>query len=230
MTRVVINQSNYLPWKGYFDLIHDADIFVFLDDVQYTKNDWRNRNRIKTARGTQWLTIPVGPKHNLRINEVLLPADPTWKDHHWTSLLSAYRSAPHFNRYADLIESSIRYCPFSTLSELNQHLIREICRHFQLGASFVRSETLGVQGAKQDRVMQILKKLGATRYISGPAAKAYLDQSRFEADGIELIWKDYSGYPEYIQLYPPFAHAVCALDVLFHCGESSPDYVWGWRG
>ncbi|HEU5078687.1 MAG TPA: WbqC family protein [Opitutaceae bacterium] len=227
--RVVINQSNYIPWKGYFDLIHDADIFVFLDDVQYTKNDWRNRNRIKTARGAQWLTIPVGPKHDRQINKVTLPSDPAWMEQHWSMLLSTYGSAPHFARYADLIESSIRHCPYATLSELNHHLIREVSRHLEIPTRFVHSESLGTTHTKQERVIEILKKLGANSYVSGPAAKAYLEPSRFETEGIELIWKDYQGYPEYAQFHPPFEHSVSVLDVLFHCGPASSHYVWGWR-
>jgi WbqC-like protein family len=227
--RVVINQSNYIPWKGYFDLIRDADVFVFYDDVQFTKNDWRNRNRIKTARGSEWLTIPVGAKLDRRVNEVRLPADPTWQQRHWDRLVSSYKTAPFFGRYAEFLEAAIRSCPFATLSQLNQYLIRYICEQLGIERRFERSETFDLKYAKQERVIELLKKIGATSYVSGPAAKAYLEPKRFQSEGIELLWKDYTGYPEYAQLHPPFEHAVSILDVLFHCGPASPHYIWGWR-
>src|SRR5579864_7157911 len=100
--RAAVLQSNYIPWKGYFDIIHDVDVFVFYDDVQYTKNDWRNRNRIKTAGGVQWLTVPTGSDINRRICDVSLP-DPNWTRKHWRTLHQAYSHAPHFHRYESFL-------------------------------------------------------------------------------------------------------------------------------
>jgi hypothetical protein len=227
--RVVINQSNYLPWKGYFDLIHDADLFIFHDDLQYTKNDWRNRNKVKTPRGLRWLTIPVGTNEHRLINQVALPANRDWQNKHWRLLRENYRAAPHFDRYADFFQK-IYSSAWRTLSELNQHLIKTIAREF-LGISteFIDSAQFGLTSRKQERVIDLLKAAGATTYISGPSAKNYLDPARFEQEGIELIWKDYSGYPEYPQPYPRFEHAVSIVDLLFQTGPSAAYYIWGWR-
>lgn len=228
--RVVINQSNYVPWRGYFDLIHDADFFVFYDDVQYTKNDWRNRNRIKTPHGLEWLTIPVGKDENRLVNEVRLPPDPAWARHHWQRLEASYQSAPYFKDYGYWLSDVLLHEKWPTLSALNQQLVRTIAQDFLgLHTTFGRSEDYAISGQKQDRLLALLAALGATTYISGPAAKSYLTPERFAAAGIALEWKDYAGYPAYAQLHPPFESAVSILDLLFSTGTRAPEYIWGWR-
>jgi hypothetical protein len=228
--RVVINQSNYLTWKGYFDLIHDADLFIFLDNVQFTKNDWRNRNRIKSPNGTFWLTIPVGDSISRRICDVPLPGG-TWAKKHMHSLQNSYAGTAHYSAYLDFFEDLYGNLRWTTLSEFNQYIIRTIAVQFLgIKTQFVSSAEFVAPGTSQARVLALLKAAGATTYISGPAAKAYLQPSAFEEAGIELIWKDYSGYPEYAQPHPPFEHAVSIVDLLFCVGVSAPDYIWGWRG
>jgi hypothetical protein len=227
--RVVINQSNYLPWKGYFDLIHDADLFIFLDDVQYTKNSWRNRNRLKGPNGPVWLTIPVGASISRRICDVPLP-DSSWAQVHWRTIRSIYEASPFFGDYAPFLRNLYESPEFSTLSALNQFLIRTIAvDFFSARTRFVNSIDISTDGTSQDRVLNLLKAVGATTYISGPAGKAYLDENRFRDAGIELKWKDYSGYPEYSQAYPPFEHSVSIIDLLFCAGPDAYRYIWGWR-
>ena len=227
--RVVINQSNYLPWKGYFDLIHDADIFVFYDDLQFTKNDWRNRNRLKTPRGPAWLTIPVGKDIHRLICDVTLPAN-DWAREHWRTIEQNYRATPHFSRYAPVIQDALLGRAWRTLSDVNQHLIKVIARDILgITTTFADSRDYVLRERSQGRVLELLGALGSTTYISGPAAKAYIDETRFGATGIELIWKDYSGYPEYDQPYPPFEHAVSVLDLIFSTGPDAPEFIWGWR-
>jgi len=227
--KVVINQSNYLPWKGYFDLIHDADLFIFHDDLQYTKNDWRNRNKLKTPRGSEWLTIPVGTSEHRLICEVTLPAN-GWAGKHWRLITGHYEAAPHFARYAPFLESVYLGRKWQTLSELNQYLIQSIATDFlQIKTTFIDSREFNLKSRKEERVLDLLKAVDATTYISGPAARNYLDPARFAAEGIELIWKDYAGYPEYSQFYPPFDHAVSILDLLFHTGPQAADFIWAWR-
>ena len=227
--RVAINQSNYIPWKGYFDLIHDADVFVFLDDVQFTKNDWRNRNKVKTAQGPHWLSIPVGDDLHRRIAEVALP-DPWWQRKHWRTLVQLYGRAPYFETYRGFFEDVYLKRRWENLSELNQYLTRAIATDFLgIRTRFMSSSEMPSPARKQERVLSVLRALGARVYISGPAGKPYIDPARFEREGIELVWKDYSGYPEYPQSYPPFEHAVSVLDLLFHAGPGSPYYIWGWR-
>ncbi len=229
MTRVGIIQSNYIPWKGYFDIIHDVDLFVFYDDVQYTKNDWRNRNRIKTEHGERWLTIPVGKRESRRICDVALPSSP-WALDHWRRLEAAYRRAPYFEVYRAYFEEFYLRRPWSTLSEFNQALVTGIARDL-LGITtpYVDSRTFHLTQSKGGRVVELLQHVGASMYVSGPSAKAYITDEGFLAAGIRVEWKDYRGYPEYDQFHGPFVHAVTILDLLFHTGPLAPYYIWGWR-
>jgi hypothetical protein len=227
--KVAILQSNYLPWKGYFDIIHDVDLFIFYDDVQYTKNDWRNRNRIKTPKGSKWLTIPTGTDLNRSICDVRIP-DGTWSASHWKLISENYKACPHFDSLAPFLHTIYMDRQWATLSELNHHLIRSIATDLlDIKTSFSDSRKFSLKGRGQDRVVELLKSVGATEYLSGPAGKAYLEPERFAAEGIKLTWKDYSGYPSYPQLFPPFDHNVSVIDLLLNIGAKAPWYIWGWR-
>lgn len=230
MKRVAILQSNYIPWKGYFDLIHDVDTLVFYDDVQYTTNDWRNRNRIKTASGPQWLTIPVGKHMHRRICDVTLPWDGAWAETHWRRIEAAYRHTPYFPQYRDYFEALYRGRRSTSLSELNQAFVMGICRDL-LGVAtrFEHSGDYALTGTKGARVFDLLDQVGADVYVSGPAARAYLTDDAFTARGMSVVWKDYNGYPEYPQAHGPFRHDVSILDLLFHTGPDAPWHIWGWR-
>ena len=229
MKKVAVIQSNYIPWKGYFDIIHDVDLFIFLDDVQYTRNDWRNRNRIKGPDGPQWLTIPVGSSRDRLICEVELPRT-RWPQEHYRVIRQYYRKAPFFQEYRPWLEEVYLGRTWSYLSELNQFLAATIFRDFLGGKTEFRdSREFNPQGQKLERLIDILRKGKAHLYVSGPSAREYIDPKEFERAGIELVFKDYSGYPEYPQLYPPFTHNVSILDLLFHVGPQAPHYIWGWR-
>lgn len=226
--RVAVLQSNYVPWKGYFHIIHEVDEFIFYDDVQFTKNDWRNRNRIKTAQGPAWLSIPVGKDLKRLVCEVELP-DASWQANHWERIKAAYSKAPFFGTYRPFLESVYLESKWSRLSDLNQALIRRIATEF-LGIGHCRfgsSSEYRLSGTRQDRLMDLLKQAGATEYVSGPSAKSYIDPSRFAEAGIGLRYMDYSRYPEYPQLHPPFAHDVSILDLLFNCGAGAGEMIWG---
>jgi hypothetical protein len=229
MTRVAINQSNYVPWKGYFDLINDVDVFLFYDDVQFTVRDWRNRNRVKTPQGGMWLTVPVGSNTNRLICEVEI-SDHSWQERHWRTLRHCYARAPYFRRFAPFLEEVYRGRIWRNLSKLNQFLITHIAREFLGIRTEIRdARDYGVTSTKQQRILDLLQEVGATEYHSGAAAQAYLDPECFRERGIGLVWKNYDGYPEYAQLHPPFRHAVSIVDLLFHVGPDAPYYVWGWR-
>ncbi len=229
MKTVAILQSNYIPWKGYFDVINDVELFVFYDDVQYTKNDWRNRNKVKTTNGTSWLTIPAGSDSGRLICDVRI-TDKRWQEKHWRTLCQFYGKTPYFSNYAHFFEDFFLHKHWTSLSELNQYLILHISQDFlKSETEFVDSRKFIAEGSKQDRLLDLLKKTGATRYISGPTAKNYIEEDRFNAARIELTWKDYSNYPEYHQFHPPFKHGVTVLDLLFHTGPNAPWYIWGWR-
>ena len=227
--KVAVIQSNYLPWKGYFDIIHDVDLFIFYDDVQFTKNDWRNRNRIKTANGTIWLTIPVGGHLDRMICEIEL-TDPSWQKKHWRSISQAYARAPHFARYREFFEHVYLERQWQLLSELNAFLTISVARDFLgMRAEFKDSRDYKPEGTRLERLIDVLRKAGATSYVSGPAARSYIDESAFSRAGIELVWKSYDGYPEYPQIHPPFEHTVSIVDLLFNVGPDATEYIWGWR-
>jgi hypothetical protein len=226
---VAILQSNYIPWKGYFDIIHDVDLFVFYDDVQYTKHDWRNRNLIKTAQGPKWLTVPVGTRLDRLVCEVEIH-DRAWAQSHWRLIQQHYGTAQYFNLYRPFFEDLYLGRSWQSLSALNQYVITYVAREI-LGITtrFADSREYASTGNRLERLLDLIRKTGAGTYLSGPSAKDYIDPKRFDDLGIALVWKDYTGYPDYPQFYPPFTHQVTILDLLFHIGPEAPYYIWGWR-
>lgn len=215
--KLAISQSNYIPWKGYFDLIASVDRFVIYDTVQFTKNDWRNRNVIKTPAGLQWLSIPVGDNIHRTIQEVLLPQSP-WRVKHWKSLVAAYGKAPFFAEVASWLEPLYRQTGDTTLSAFNVRLIRSICQQLSIETDIVLHD--GVHREK-DRVLKLIElcqRHGADTYVSAPAGKNYIDADTFHAHDVRLEWFEYPEYPTYAQLHGQFVHRVSILDALFHCG------------
>lgn len=227
--RVAIVQSNYIPWKGYFDLIAGVDEFILYDDVQYTRRDWRNRNRIKTPTGAQWLTIPVEVKGKYlqRIRDVRI-SDRGWAATHWKTLAHHYARAAHFRALQPTVESWYdRVAALELLTEVNESLLRAVCDLLGIGTRITRSSDYAVAPdlPPTDRLVALCQHAGARTYLSGPAARAYLDTAAFDAVGIGVEWKSYDGYPEYPQLHPPFDHAVTVLDLLFNTGAEARRYL-----
>ena len=227
MKTVVILQSSYIPWKGHFDLMHDADLFIFYDDVQYTHSDWRTRNRIQTPRGPAWLTIPAGRDLTRRICDVEV-GDQTWKRKHRRSIEQNYHRAPYFREHLGLLDF-LYDNDLTNLSAYNQRAARHIAGLLGIRTEFVDSREFDAAGQKTERLIGILRQAGATRYVSGPSARDYLDERQFHEAGIILEYKDYAGYPTYPQCFEPFEHGVSIIDVLFNTGPRAADYVWGWR-
>ncbi len=226
--KCVILQPSYIPWRGYFDQIRQADTFIFYDDVKYDKNGWRNRNRIKTRDGSQWLTIPVLTKgieeNHTPIHDVQINWAQNWNRKHWNALQLSYSKAPYFQRYQDVLAPF--YERYDThLAEFTIDLTIAISGLLGIqNTTFLRSsEIQGITGTKTDRLMQILAKVGATSYLSGPSARDYLEPELFTSAGIELSFIIYD-YPEYDQLYPPFESQVSILDLLFMKGPQALDY------
>ncbi|HEU4656674.1 MAG TPA: WbqC family protein [Capillimicrobium sp.] len=230
--RVAIVQSNYIPWKGYFDLVAGVDLFVLLDEVQYTKRDWRNRNRIKTAQGAQWLTVPVQVKgrYHQRIDETLV-SDAAWAERHWATLTHAYRAAPHFAAYAGALQAAYEAAGrHERLSDVNRTLLEAVMpllgvdTPLRFSTELERPE-MGPDVDPTQRLVDLCVAAGATEYVSGPAARAYLDPAPFEAHGVRVRWASYDGYPEYPQPHPPFRHDVTVLDLLFSTGPDAGRYL-----
>lgn len=225
----VILQPSYIPWRGYFHQIAKADIFVFYDDVKYDKHGWRNRNRIKTPSGSQWLTIPVFSKgvekNNTPINQIEINWNQKWNRKHWTALELAYAKAPYFEQFAPLIFGFYENPP-TQLADFTIDTTIQLARALDITSTqFVRSSELNnISGQKTDRLIQILTRLGITHYVSGPSAKDYIDPQQFEHAGISLEYMVYD-YPEYEQLYPPFDPQVSVLDLLFMRGQHALETI-----
>lgn len=226
---VVILQPSYIPWRGYFDQIAKADIFIFYDDVQYDKHGWRNRNRIKSHQGGQWLTIPVHSKgviaDNIPINAVDIIWTTDWNTRHLRAIEQAYSKAPYFKEYAPWLEE-VYSRHIEKLADFTIPLTVELAR--KLGnchTKFMRSSELAASGQKTYRLIEILSQVGATHYISGPSAQSYIENDKFQAAGITLEYMEYN-YPEYPQLYPPFDPYVSILDLLLMTGPEAPRYIF----
>jgi hypothetical protein len=226
--RVAIVQSNYMPWKGYFDLIAWVDAFVFLDDVQYTHRDWRNRNRIKTADGLKWLSVPVVHDRSSRICEVTIATDQgNWTRKHLGTIEHAYKQAPFAAAVLPWLSGLYDELAACThLSDANSVSVRSICQRLGIGTRITTSTdyfTLEQLGGfdPTTRLLELCKAAGATSYLSGPAARAYMDTSIFDNAGIAVEWMDYDGYPEYQQLHGPFEHGVSILDLLLMAGPEA---------
>ena len=226
MKRIAILQSNYIPWKGYFDMIAAVDEFVLYDDMQYTRRDWRNRNQIKTPQGVQWLTVPVlvKGKYLQTIRETRIDGS-TWAAQHWRSLTQNYRGAAHFAEIAQWLEPLYLGPPFEHLSELNRTLIEAICRFLGIRTSITNSWDYQLCDGATERLADLCVQAGATEYVSGPSARDYIDEGVFRDRDIRLTWFDYAGYPEYPQLWGTFAHGVSILDLLFNCGGDAHRYM-----
>jgi len=222
--RVAISQSNYIPWKGYFDLIRSVDEFIIFDTAQYTRNDWRNRNRIKTRSGAAWLSIPIKNHLGQSIQEAEVN-DPSWNKRHWKTLIQHYAGARYFEMYRSKFEELYMSSNEKQLSRLNHRFLIAICQLLEIKTRFTWSSEYPEIEGKTERLVHWCKLLNATEYVSGPAAKAYVDKSLFSDAGIQLRYMDYSGYPEYVQLYPPFEHAVSIIDLIFNEGPNAIRYM-----
>lgn len=224
--RIAIVQSNYIPWKGYFDLIRAVDEFVLFDDVQYTRRDWRNRNRIKTAHGPAWLTVPVRASgHFLSPIKDIAVSDPAFGERHWRSVRASYARAAHFPAYADRLEALFVEPRQPMLSLVNRRWIEALCGILGIHTKLSWSMDYDAAPGRTQRLVSICRQAGADTYVSGPAARAYLDERAFRDAGIEVRYFDYTGYPEYEQLFPPFDHHVSVIDLILNTGPRAAQYL-----
>jgi hypothetical protein len=228
--KCVVLQPSYIPWRGYFHQIQKADAFVFYDDVKYDKDGWRNRNRIKSSNGPLWLTVPVLTKgtesNRTPISQIEINWSRDWARKHWATIKQHYAKAPHFQRYAPALEELYgRRWPL--LADLTIDLTVTIAGMLRIeSTTFVRSSCLEVSGTKTNRLLNVLRKVGATHYVSGPSARGYLEEDKLRAHGITVEYMTYD-YPEYGQLYPPYDPKVSVLDLLFMTGHEAPRHIWG---
>jgi len=224
--KVAIVQSNYIPWKGYFDMIAAVDEFILYDDMQYTRRDWRNRNQIKTPQGVQWLTVPVKVKgkYYQTIRETEIDSS-DWAKSHWKTLYQHYRRAKHFDEIAKELEPLYLENEYTYLSQLNRTLIEWTCAKLGINTTIKNSWDYRLIEGKTERLADLCEQAGGSEYISGPAARNYVDENVFTERAIKLTWFNYEGYPEYPQLWGAFTHGVSILDLLFNCGQDAPCYM-----
>lgn len=223
LKRVAILQSNYIPWKGYFDLIRSVDEFIIYDDMQYTRRDWRNRNLIKTPNGLIWLTVPVRTKgkYDQRIDETEIEGD-AWLKKHWASMKANYGKSRYFDDAAEVLEPLYESCA-PLLSDQNVAMMTAVNGYLGIDTTVIRSTQFKGEGVKTDRLLSLCRATGADVYVSGPSAKAYFEMDKFDDAGIAVEWFDYGGYREYDQLWGEFEHGVSIVDVMFNCGPHSAD-------
>ncbi|RXR17765.1 hypothetical protein EQG63_09790 [Flavobacterium amnicola] len=222
MKKIVITQSNYIPWKGYFDAIALADEFVIYDDMQFTRRDWRNRNVIKTPAGSKWLTIPVEVKGKFfqKINETKI-SDANWNKDHWNVIKQNYSKANHFKEYKDFFEELYLNSKSVYLTEINYQFINAICEILDIKTDIRFSSEFDLKEERSERLLDICLQLEGTDYYSGPAAKAYMNERVFKDANIGIHYFDYSGYPVYKQMHEPFEHGVSIVDLLFNTGSDA---------
>jgi len=221
---VAVLQPSYLPWLGYFDQLAQADHFVFYDDVQYDKHGWRNRNRIKSQNGPVWLTVPVlhAGIENLLIKDARIKASDPWVRKHEGNIFQNYRTAPYFKEVSELVFPILRNHN-SSLCDLDIQLISSIAGYLGINTPIYRSSALGIEGGQSDRLLKICQHFGARRYISGDAAKDYLDTALFTHGGVEVHWHSYE-HPTYTQAHGPFQSHLSILDLLMNEGKTSASF------
>ena len=226
---VAVDQPNYIPWKGYFDLINDVDLFVFYNDVQYTVRDWRNRNKIITPNGEKWLSVPCGKDTSRLICEVRM-TDHDWQKVHYETIKFAYGRCPYYEYVRPLLDDVYLEHEWEYLYELDMYLTERIAKDYLgIKTEFADSRDYETKGAKHERMLSLLDSIGTDIYESGPAAKDYIIPADYEKANIELRWKSYDGYPEYPQQSDEFNHYVSIIDLLCNVGQDSWKYIWGWR-
>lgn len=224
--RVSIVQSCYVPWKGFFDLIGRCDEYVIFDSAQYVKRHWHNRNRIKTATGVEWLTIPVITKGRFdqKIDQVEI--EKPWADKHWHAIELAYKRAEHFEEFAPRVKAMYERAENEgLLSNVNAIFLRGIAAQLGLGTRITSDKAYPARGAKTERLVAIASAAGARSYLSGPSARSYLNEVEFQNAGISVEWMSYEGYAPYKQLHNSFEHQVTILDTIFNTGSETRKYM-----
>ena len=223
MKKIAILQSNYIPWKGYFDLISKVDEFVIYDDVQFTKNDWRNRNKIKTPKGLEWITIPVGQNIKRKIKDVVINSN--WQKKHWKTLQMNYSKAIFFKEISEWLEPLYLKKEYTSLSEANVTFIKKICQYLAINTKITDSNNYTCVKGQTENLVNICIQSGAEEYITGPSAKGYIDENLFNKNNIKLNWMSYNNYQIYNQLWGDFVHNVSIVDLLFNMGVEAKKFI-----
>jgi hypothetical protein len=226
---VAIHQPEHLPWLGFFDKIRQADVFVMLDHVQYRKNYFQNRNRIRAASGAVWLTVPVLTKgsSDQPINEAQInnQGSPRWKEKCWTGIAQHYRKTEFWPHHEPFFER-LYQTHWTRLVEINEAIIGYLLSAFSIDVKVVKSSELNVEGQRDDLLLSICRRVGAGTYLSGVSGREYLDGKKFTDAGIEVQFQEFH-HPIYRQVYEPFIPCMSSIDLLFNYGPASLDVLRG---
>lgn len=218
-----IHQPQYLPWLGYIDKIDRSDIFVILDNVQYKKNEWQNRNRIKTAQGWQWITVPVLYRFPERIDEVRINNGVDWRRKHLTAIETNYRRTPYFMKYIPYFEDIYRK-DWERLVDINITLIRMLMDLFGIKKKIFTASEFETRDEPDGRLIDLCRSAGADTYLSGKDGPKYMDMETFDKAGIKVVIQDFK-HPVYPQLYEGFEPNLSCIDILFNCGENGMEMI-----
>ena len=226
MKKVAILQSNYLPWKGYIDLINVVDEFIIYDCAQYTKRDWRNKNYIKSPNGKQRLTVPIYTKgkYHQKISEAKI-IGAKWKENHWKSFFLNYKGCKFLHEVASFLEPVYFQENHTYLSQLNYSLLSKICNYLKIKTKLTFSSDYQLIEGKSEKLISLCQQTNANVYVSGPSAKNYIKESSFEEKNITVQWMNYRNYSEYPQKWGEFIHNVSILDLLFNLGPDCLEYI-----
>lgn len=227
MTTVAILQPGYLPWLGFFDQMRRSDVFVYYDDVQFDKHGWRNRNRIKTPAGPLWLSVPVlhSGRRGQPIVDVEIDNRVPWARKHLSSIRQNYAKSPYIDDYLPGLDAILQR-PWKFLVDLDMHVVELLAAWLDIQPRIVRSSELGIEGDKSARLLDICRHFSADCYISGDAAKDYLDCELFSANAISVQWQEYP-HPVYPQLHGNFLPYLSALDLVLNTGAASQKIIRG---
>ena len=219
------HQPVYLPWLGLFHKIALADTFVSFNGVQYLPRDWNNRNRIKTAEGPLWLTVPVLTKghREIPLRAIEINNREPWRRKHLRTITLAYKKAPFFERYAPFLEETYNR-EWQYLAELNDAMLQWFLQQLDIETHFLDASKIDIEGSKSDLVLDMCRKLGAQMYIFGALGRDYANISTFQSAGVSVVFQDYK-HPEYPQMHGDFQSHLSILDLLMNCGDRSRDIL-----
>ena len=223
---VAVHQPQYLPWLGYFDKIDKADIFVLLDTVQFKKNEWQNRNKIKTGQGWQWLTVPVMYKYPQSINEVMINNRVNWRHKHRQALLSNYRKGSYYDIVEKMVSEIFSYS-WEQISQLNIEVVKKLAGMLGIDTQiYVASELGEFPQDPDERLVAIIKHFGAGTYLAGRGGREYMNLDTYKRNGIVVIFQDFN-HPVYSQLFGNFEPFMSVIDLIFNHGDESLGIVRG---
>ena len=222
---ITIHQPQYLPWLGYLDKIDKADVFVILDNVQFKKNEWQNRNRIKTAQGCQWITVPVLYQLPEKINEVRINNKVNWSRKHLQALITNYSKSTYFDNYKSFFADIFSHS-WDRLVDINIEIIKFLISALELKTKLVTASDLKLREEPTERLIDICKTLNGNKYLTGKDGNKYMNLELFDKEGIEVIFQDFK-HPVYNQLFGDFEPYLSAIDLLFNCGDNSLEILRG---